>query len=169
MMSLQDALASLVDRQDLSREQMSAVMRQVMSGDATDAQIGGLLVALRMKGETIDEIVGAVRVMREKATFVDTGVNTAAGEVLMVKRPRATATEYILGPCVPWNRPSLKDLRMPGTVNRGALTHSHAWPGPPRTPFRSKCASSFAKPQTRQPSPSRWSQSSTLLPRPLRS
>ena len=36
-----------------------------------------------MKGETIDEIVGAVRVMRDKATFIDTGVNTAAGEVLM--------------------------------------------------------------------------------------
>ncbi|HSQ93197.1 MAG TPA: anthranilate phosphoribosyltransferase, partial [Methanoregula sp.] len=54
-----------------------------MSGEATDAQIGSFITALRMKGETIDEIVGAVRVMREKATFVDTGVNTAAGEILM--------------------------------------------------------------------------------------
>jgi anthranilate phosphoribosyltransferase len=70
MMSLQDALARLVDRQDLSREQMSAVMRQVMSGDATDAQIGGLLVALRMKGETTDEIAGAAAVMRDLATPV---------------------------------------------------------------------------------------------------
>jgi anthranilate phosphoribosyltransferase len=70
MMSLQDALARLVDRQDLSREQMSAVMGQVMSGDATDAQIGGLLVALRMKGETTDEIAGAAAVMRDLATPV---------------------------------------------------------------------------------------------------
>jgi anthranilate phosphoribosyltransferase len=70
MMSLQDALARLVDRQDLSREEMSAVMRQVMSGDATDAQIGGLLVALRMKGETTDEIAGAAAVMRDLATPV---------------------------------------------------------------------------------------------------
>ena len=46
-------------------------MRQVMSGDATDAQIGGLLVALRMKGETTDEIAGAAQVMRELATPVD--------------------------------------------------------------------------------------------------
>ncbi|MGL4565678.1 MAG: anthranilate phosphoribosyltransferase, partial [Halioglobus sp.] len=70
MMSLQDALVRLVDRQDLSREQMSAVMGQVMSGDATDAQIGGLLVALRMKGETTDEIAGAAAVMRDLATPV---------------------------------------------------------------------------------------------------
>jgi anthranilate phosphoribosyltransferase len=54
-----------------------------MTGAATDAQIGSFITALRMKGESIDEIVGAVRVMREKATFVDTGVNTAAGEALM--------------------------------------------------------------------------------------
>jgi len=54
-----------------------------MSGEATDAQIGSFITALRMKGETIDEIVGAVRVMRDKATFVDCGVDTAAGELLM--------------------------------------------------------------------------------------
>jgi anthranilate phosphoribosyltransferase len=49
---------------------MAGVMRQVMSGDATDAQIGGLLVALRIKGETTDEIAGAAQVMRELATPV---------------------------------------------------------------------------------------------------
>ena len=66
-MTLQDALGRLVKREDLSRAQMSAVMRQVMSGDASDAQVGGLLVALQMKGETIDEIAGAAAVMRELA------------------------------------------------------------------------------------------------------
>ncbi len=62
---------------------MVAVMNDIMGGSATDAQIGSFITALRMKGETIDEIVGAVRVMREKATFVDSGVDTAGGEVLM--------------------------------------------------------------------------------------
>src|SRR5512136_2889890 len=47
---------------------MEEVMRQLMAGDATPAQIGGLLVALRMKGETVDEITGAVRAMRALAT-----------------------------------------------------------------------------------------------------
>ncbi len=69
-MEIKQALAALVESRDLSREEMAAVMRQVMSGDATDAQIGALLVALRMKGETIDEIAGAAQVMRELATPV---------------------------------------------------------------------------------------------------
>jgi len=69
-MNIQQALARVVEGDDLSREEMAAVMRQMMSGDATGAQIGGLLVALRMKGETIDEIAGAAQVMRELATPV---------------------------------------------------------------------------------------------------
>ncbi len=67
----------------LAESEMVAVMNEIMSGVATDAQIGSFITALRMKGETLDEIVGAVRVMREKATFVDTGIDTAAGQVLM--------------------------------------------------------------------------------------
>ncbi len=69
-MNIQQALARVVEGGNLSRQEMQAVMRQVMSGDATDAQIGGLLVALRMKGETTDEIAGAAQVMRELATPV---------------------------------------------------------------------------------------------------
>jgi anthranilate phosphoribosyltransferase len=69
-MDIQQALARIVDGHDLARDEMAGVMRQVMSGEATDAQIGGLLVALRMKGETIDEIAGAAQVMRELATPV---------------------------------------------------------------------------------------------------
>jgi len=69
-MEIQAALARLVDGADLSRGEMSSVMRSIMSGKATDAQIGGLLVGLRIKGETIDEIAGAAEVMREMATPV---------------------------------------------------------------------------------------------------
>ena len=70
-MTLPQAIAKLVERQDLDADEMTAVMRAVMGGEATDAQIGGLLVALRMKGETIDEIRAAAGVMRELATRVD--------------------------------------------------------------------------------------------------
>ena len=70
-MDIQQALGKLVDSESLTRPEMASVMRQVMSGDATDAQIGGLLIALRMKGETIDEIAGAAQVMRELATPVE--------------------------------------------------------------------------------------------------
>ena len=70
-MKIDQALARIVQNQDLTQEEMAAVMRQVMSGEATDAQIGGLLVALRMKGESIEEIAGAAGVMRELATAVD--------------------------------------------------------------------------------------------------
>lgn len=69
-MNIQQALKHLVAGQNLRREEMAAVMHEVMSGEATPAQIGGLLVALRMKGETTDEIAGAAQVMRELATAV---------------------------------------------------------------------------------------------------
>lgn len=70
-MDIQQALGKLVDSESLTQPEMAGVMHQVMSGDATDAQIGGLLIALRMKGETIDEIAGAAQVMRELATPVE--------------------------------------------------------------------------------------------------
>ncbi len=70
-MNIEQALPRLVQRQDLSAGEMAEVMRQVMSGGATDAQIGALLVALRMKGETIDEIAAAAGVMRELALPVE--------------------------------------------------------------------------------------------------
>lgn len=69
-MDIKEALARVVERQDLSTEEMIDVMRQIMTGQCDDAQIGGFLVALRMKSESIDEIVGAVTVMRELVTGV---------------------------------------------------------------------------------------------------
>lgn len=70
-MDIKDALGVVIERQDLSTEQMTAVMRQIMTGNATQSQIGGFLVALRMKSESIDEITGAVQAMRELASPVD--------------------------------------------------------------------------------------------------
>ncbi len=80
---IKEAIGKVVTGIDLDEQQMIGVMQEIMTGAATDAQISSFITALRMKGESIDEIVGAVRVMREKATFVDTGVDTAGGEILM--------------------------------------------------------------------------------------
>lgn len=74
-MTYAEALTALIDRRDLERGQMVLLMRQVMQGELTHAQIAGLVVALRAKGETVEEVAGAASVMRELATRVDvTGV-----------------------------------------------------------------------------------------------
>jgi len=70
-MDMQSALRAVTEKQDLSAEEMTAVMRLIMTGEATQAQIGGFLVGLRMKGETIEEVAAAAGVMRELATKVD--------------------------------------------------------------------------------------------------
>jgi anthranilate phosphoribosyltransferase len=82
-MNIKQAISKVVSGIDLGEFEMVSVMNEIMEGMATDAQIGSFITALRMKGESVDEIVGAVRVMRDKATFVDTGVDTSAGQVLM--------------------------------------------------------------------------------------
>lgn len=69
-LDISQAIARAVDRQNLSREDMRAVMRQIMSGGATPVQVAGFMVALRMKGETVDEITAAAEVMRELAVGV---------------------------------------------------------------------------------------------------
>jgi anthranilate phosphoribosyltransferase len=72
-MDIATAIANVIEKRDLSAADMEAVMRAVMTGQATPAQIGGFLVGLRMKGESVDEIVAAAKVMRELATRVDIG------------------------------------------------------------------------------------------------
>lgn len=69
-MNIQQAIATVIQGQDLGRDDMQAVMQQIMTGECSDAQIGGLLVALRMKGETIDEITAAAQVMISLADHV---------------------------------------------------------------------------------------------------
>jgi len=64
---IKESIAKLVSGKSLSREEAYRTMLLIMSGEATEAQIAGYLVALRMKGETVDEIVGSAMAMREKA------------------------------------------------------------------------------------------------------
>jgi anthranilate phosphoribosyltransferase len=72
---IRKAIAKVVERQDLAEGEMIEVMDQIMSGEATPAQIGSFITALRMKGETVAEITGAARVMRERATRIRVGRN----------------------------------------------------------------------------------------------
>jgi anthranilate phosphoribosyltransferase len=74
-MSVSTALRAIVEQRDLSAQLMTEAMRAIMSGEATPAQIGGLLVGLRVKGETVEEITAAVRVMRELSTKVEVSVD----------------------------------------------------------------------------------------------
>ena len=67
-MNITELLQKVMAGQDLSREEAAASMRILMSGEATPAQVGAWLTALRMKGETVDEITGCAEVMREFAT-----------------------------------------------------------------------------------------------------
>jgi len=69
-MNIQTALGRIAEKQDLSTEEMVAVMRQIMSAGSTDVQIGAFLLGMRIKGETIDEITGGVQVLREYASGV---------------------------------------------------------------------------------------------------
>ena len=72
---IKQAIAKIVEREDLNEAEMIGVMDQIMSGEATSAQIAAFLTALRMKGETVAEITGAARVMRDKVTRIRVGKN----------------------------------------------------------------------------------------------
>ncbi len=70
---IREAIEKVVKRANLSEEDMRRVFEEIMSGQATYSQIGAFVTALRMKGETVDEITGAAKVMREKAIHIHTG------------------------------------------------------------------------------------------------
>ncbi len=69
---IKEAISKVIASQNLPEAEMVQVMEEIMTGAATPAQIGAFLIALRIKGETVDEITGAARVMREKAVKIDT-------------------------------------------------------------------------------------------------
>lgn len=68
---IREAIGKVVDGEDLSQEEAAATMSEIMSGDATPAQIACFITALRLKGETVDEITGCARIMREKVTRIE--------------------------------------------------------------------------------------------------
>ena len=72
---IQEAIGAVVEGQDLSAEQAASAMDEIMSGEATPSQFGAFVTALRMKGETVDEIAGMARVMRDKSVRVQVAGN----------------------------------------------------------------------------------------------
>lgn len=70
-MNIQSAIKKITENENLNSEEMTDVMHQIMTGQATDSQIGGFLIGMRMKGETVEEITAAATVMRSLATPVD--------------------------------------------------------------------------------------------------
>ena len=74
-----EAIRALVDRRDLTRIEAAAAMDAIMSGTATNAQIAAFLIGLRMKGETVEELIGFAQVMRQKAVKVRTHGDELAG------------------------------------------------------------------------------------------
>ncbi|UCH79915.1 MAG: anthranilate phosphoribosyltransferase [Nitrospiraceae bacterium] len=73
---IKDTIQLLIDGQNLSEDEMISAMKIIMEGNASDAQIAAFLTALRIKGETVEEITGAVRVMREKVTSIKSPPDT---------------------------------------------------------------------------------------------
>ena len=76
-MNIQQAIGQVIQSNTLSRSEMTLVMKEIMSGECTDAQIGGLLIALRMKGETVDEITAAAEVMASLSSRVNVSTPNA--------------------------------------------------------------------------------------------
>ncbi|VAX24945.1 Anthranilate phosphoribosyltransferase [hydrothermal vent metagenome] len=72
-MDIKQAIGKVIEGENLTEAEMVEVMNIIMTGSATDAQTGSFLTALRIKGETVEEITGAARVMREKAVRIDPG------------------------------------------------------------------------------------------------
>ena len=87
---IKEVIGKLIEGRDLNQKEAQEVMEEIMTGGATDAQIGTFLTALRLKGETVDEITGFVRVMRSKATHIrcrtDTVLDTCGTGYLYCQR-----------------------------------------------------------------------------------
>jgi len=104
-MQIPEALTKIVAGENLSQSDTAAVFQQIMSGDATPGQIGAVLAALRVKGETAEEIAGAALTMRELSTKV--AVNS--DHWLTPAEPAAVAASCsIFQPPPPLSRPLLE-------------------------------------------------------------
>ncbi len=73
---IREAIAKVVDKEDMNESEMMEVMDEIMEGKATPAQIAAFITGLRIKGETIDEVTGAARIMKQKATRIDARSST---------------------------------------------------------------------------------------------
>ncbi|MCK5681914.1 anthranilate phosphoribosyltransferase [bacterium] len=83
-MDIKKAIAEIVESKSLTIVEMEVVMTEIMTGLATPAQIASFITALRIKGETVAEITGAARVMRQHATRIETGLNLGDGREILV-------------------------------------------------------------------------------------
>jgi len=70
-MTPQEALNRLIERREIFHDEMLSIMRQIMSGQLTPVQIAGIIIGLRVKGETVEEIAAAAQVLRDLSTKVD--------------------------------------------------------------------------------------------------
>ncbi|MBU1657035.1 MAG: anthranilate phosphoribosyltransferase, partial [Candidatus Omnitrophica bacterium] len=77
---IKNAIRKITGLKNLTEDETRSVFNEIMSGDATLAQVGAFLAGLHMKGETVDEITGAAKVMREKAVKINAG---SAGDVIL--------------------------------------------------------------------------------------
>ena len=88
---IREGIQAVVEGRNLTEAEAIAVMREIMEGSASPAQIAAFIVGLRMKGETVEEITGCARVMRDKATFISTPPGAipvdTAGTVAMARTP----------------------------------------------------------------------------------
>lgn len=104
---IKTAIEKVVGGDNLNEAEMLGTMNQIMSGDATPAQIGSFITSLRLKGETIDEITGAARIMREKSTKIETEHNLVVdtcgtgGDVSHTFNISTTAAFVVAGTGVP--------------------------------------------------------------------
>ena len=80
---IKELISKLVEGTDLTEPEMVSAMDEIMSGEATPAQIGAFITALRLKGETVDEITGAAKVMRNKATKVALDPDKIADDIIL--------------------------------------------------------------------------------------
>ena len=117
-MIIQAAIEKVTNHENLTNSEMSDVMHQIMTGNATDSQIGGFLIAMRMKGETVEEISAAATVMRSLATPVKLDKENLV-EIVGTSLPASAKTtgaklaNYSPSPALPVGLPSDLLVRRP--------------------------------------------------------